>query len=343
MRLRTAALLLFVLCTISLNAQTNDSVSTDAERNFFMRYFLKLEDLLDLRDMNKNYDTLYISRAPKGLKLRLSLKTYGSDIYIKGVHQDYTYRAELEAKNKYTLSLCANYRGLALALALNPAKWTGWNKDFEVTLNAYGNKIGADLVYQTANTFKGDITISSDDVPLTTASMGVVSQDLLIVNAYYVFNGKKFSYPAAFGQTWLQRRSAGSWMIGATLFDRKLSIGEIEEFESEPFHFDSFCIGIGAGYAHNFVLRKGWMLHFSVLPEIVVRNRSHITVSDERSTMKTRFPEFINVARMSATRHFGKYFAGLNSVIHFSNVGDRDILQIENLKWQAFLFFGFQL
>ena len=326
-----------------IHSQAVDTLSAPRKESLFERAFYKLEDLLDLRDMNRNYDTLYIARAPKGLKLRLSLKSYGSDIIIKGVHQGYSYRADMEAKNKYTLSMSANYRGLALSLALNPAKWAGWNKDFELTVNAYGNKIGADIVYQTANTFKGNMIVSDNGDEIAQASMGVVSQDLLLVNAYYVFNGRHYSYPAAFGQTWLQLRSSGSVMVGVSFLDRKLTIGEIEEFGNDPFSFTTLCIGVGVGYAYNFVLRKGWLLHLSVLPELVVRNRSHINAAGENTTMSTRFPELINIGRISATRHFGRYFMGLNSVVNFSSIGDREVMEIQNLKWQAFLFVGVQL
>lgn len=33
-------------------------------------------------------------------------------------------------------------------------------------------------------------------------------------NLYYIFNHRKFSYPAAYAQSTVQRRSAGSWLAG---------------------------------------------------------------------------------------------------------------------------------
>ena len=35
----------------------------------------------------------------------------------------------------------------------------------------------------------------------------------LNVNAYYAFDSSRFSYPAAFSQSYIQRRSAGSFLL----------------------------------------------------------------------------------------------------------------------------------
>ena len=39
---------------------------------------------------------------------------------------------------------------------------------------------------------------------------------MLTLNAYYAFNGRRFSYPAVFSQSWMQKRSCGSLMLGAS-------------------------------------------------------------------------------------------------------------------------------
>lgn len=37
---------------------------------------------------------------------------------------------------------------------------------------------------------------------------------VLNLTGYYTFNHRRFSYPAAFTQSYIQRRSAGSWLAG---------------------------------------------------------------------------------------------------------------------------------
>ena len=43
---------------------------------------------------------------------------------------------------------------------------------------------------------------------------GDVAMKMLNVVGYYIFNHRRFSYSAAFTQSYIQRRSAGSWLAG---------------------------------------------------------------------------------------------------------------------------------
>ena len=335
---RRAALAMLLLMTAAgAWGQPPDSVRNVMRWSFWRDKVIRLEELLDMRDGRINYDTLYMKRTSKGLRLRLSVKSYGSGIDIRGVYQDSDFKSHFDAMNKYTVSVSANYRGLALSLALNPGKLSGRNKDFEVTLNSYGNRLGAELVFQTANTFRGTVTTGTDTSPIST---GVVGQDMFMVNGYYAFGGKRFSYPAAFGQSWRQIKSCGSWMIGVSLFGRHLDIGENEAMGTDGARISNFCIGIGPGYGYNFVLRKGWLLHVSAQPELVVYNYNKLKVAGGESVMSSRFPDFATIGRLSVSRTFRRYFAGLFSVVDLYNLGNPEDLEIQNVKWQACVFFG---
>ena len=47
---------------------------------------------------------------------------------------------------------------------------------------------------------------------------GILQVKTLNVNAFYVFNYRRFSYPAAFSQSYIQRRSAGSFLLAIRLY-----------------------------------------------------------------------------------------------------------------------------
>lgn len=293
-----------------------------------------------MRDDRQRHDTLYLRRYREGVRLRFALNAYGSRLDINGMNGDSRFRSQMDASNKYTVSISGHYRGLSAGITLNPARYAGKNKDFEITLNAYGNRLGADFVYQTANTFEGDARTGGTTSSIST---GMVGQDMFIVNAYYAFSGRRFSYPAAFGQSWKQLRSCGSWMAGASFMYRTLDVAESSVWDSEAVNLRTKCLAIGGGYGYNLVLKHGWLLHISSLPELVVYNRSHLTIGDERSTMATRFPDIIYTGRMSVTRNFSRYFMGMYSVVTVSDIGDSDKVNVENVKWQACLFFGIQI
>lgn len=332
-----AAVLCFLQCSV---AQTEHTDSVTPRPSFLRRVVFRTEEILDLRDGRRHNDTLFMVRRNQGVRLRVALNAYGTSLDIKGKNGDGRFTSSLEAENKYTLGVSAHWRGLSAGLTLNPYRWAGKNKDFELTVNAYGNRMGADIVYQTANTFKGDTRAGG----ITTAvGTGGVGQDMFIVNAYYVFNGRRFSYPAAFGQSWRQLRSCGSWMIGVSYLWRDLDMDNFYAWGDNAAELRTLCLAVGAGYGYNFVLPHGWLCHVSTLPELVAHSRSRLTVGDENSVMRTSFPEFVTTGRLSVSRNFSRYFMGMYSIVTVSNIGDTDKVNVQNVKWQACFFFGIQL
>lgn len=59
----------------------------------------------------------------------------------------------------------------------------------------YGNRIGIEAVYQASGVYKGNIEVNGDK---SYVPEGLVNMDMLLVNTYYAFNARRFSYPAAF-------------------------------------------------------------------------------------------------------------------------------------------------
>lgn len=222
--MRTIALaVLAVLCVAPVRASVAaDTLGRDGGLPVRVgRVRHAIDSMLNRRDTRDSarVDTTYLRRAPERLRLKVRINCSGSDIDTRGVYGGAPYEARLEAKLRTTLSLGASYRGLSVGVALNPAKLTGEDRDYELNLNAYGNRCGADVILQSSKTYEGTLGggVGDRDVPV-----GSVSQDMLTVNAYYVFSGRRFSFPAAFTQSWLQLRSSGSFMLGLTLMGGRL-------------------------------------------------------------------------------------------------------------------------
>ena len=75
--------------------------------------------------------------------------------------------------------------------------------------------------------------------------IGSISQKTLNLNFYYAFNYCKSSFPAAFSQSYIQKRSAGSWMIGASFDGSKTKVKGMTIRLNE--------LALGAGYGYNLV------------------------------------------------------------------------------------------
>jgi len=92
------------------------------------------------------------------------------------------------------------------------------------------------------------------------------------VDAYYVFNNKKFSMPAARTGRLIQKRSAGSLFAMASFNQSRLHLYKMLNYTDEIFRHDQFSIG--AGYGYNWAINRGKLLFsISVIPMFSLVNR----------------------------------------------------------------------
>ena len=123
------------------------------------------------------------------------------------------------------------------------------NDRTDFNLSLYSNKIGLDLYYRkTGDGYYIRSSYFGDDFntePLRDVKFGGVTTSNKGFNAYYIFNHRKFSYPAA---------SRTGRRIIAEEYDSTR--------ESSTFHYDD--INISGGYAYNWVFARNWLLDASL-------------------------------------------------------------------------------
>ena len=315
----------------------------------------RLDSLLDVRDMRSKRDTNYVSRPDKHWTLRLINNVSGTNFDLRIVSKLFDEDADnvihflFKDQMRHTMTLSANYRGLAVALAFNPASMFGKKTSTEINVNSYGNHYGFDFIYETNGKFDGEIKI--DDMSFGEDEdweMGsIIREESLTINAYYAFNGNKFSYPAAFSQSYVQKRSAGSLMAGLSY--HRGSVGAVEEDEEiDPEFYDPNDVekvkmsyaSVGLGYGYNFVPKHNWLLHISTLPSIVFWRENKVIKTIGTELMKATFPEVTIVARGSVVHYFKNIFLGLTMVYNYTSAGDYDYLRLTHNKWRARLIIG---
>ena len=303
-----------------------------------------LDSVLSARYYRSPYDTNYVVR-PQGTKLTLKVRMNqtGNSFHVKGTVNGADSKADLKTSHKTTFSFAANYRGIGAAIAINPSKWSGVYKDYEFNLNYYSSRISLDFSYQRSESLAGDIRHGDH---LEQLESGNITLKVVNLAGYYTFNHRRFSYPAAFTQSYIQRRSAGSWLVGLsyqggtieTNEELKLRNPNAPDVRIEIGHF-----GVGGGYGYNWVLGKKWLIHFSMLPTVVLYNRNKFTVNGERKNAKSiRFNMIFN-ARTAAVYNFSpRYFAGFTMVMN-SSIFDDDSVIVNQNKWRARAFVGMRL
>jgi hypothetical protein len=297
------------------------------------------DKMLEEKAQKINFDTLYISR-PKGrwtIKLRTNLSS--AHLWYSGNKDQTPFSGDLRTEFRGTLSMAAAYRGIAVGLAINPAKLAGKSKDNEFNLNSYSNKFGFDVVLLSTKTYHGSVEQGGIRSHL---SKGQLTQKAVNINFYYAFNGRRFSFPAAFSQSYTQERSAGSFMLGMSFEGQHTDAERLSYLNINKARMRIYALGLGAGYGYNLVAGKHWLLHFSTLPTFDVFIHSYISNEDKKASMGYRFPSVIITGRGAAVYSWKNKFIGATIVFNFSTVGNEDRLQIKRTKQRVRLFYGFR-
>ncbi len=342
-----AGALLWVMLPLRAQSTQQDTLRHDSAQQDTItkhrktpRWMHKIDSLLTTRYNRAKYDTAYIRRPQTRLTLKLRGNVSGSTFYIRERHDGYYGRSNISTDTKTTLSVGINYSGIGIGLSLNPGKLFGHYRDYELNINAYGNRFGIDLAYQSSTTLSGTVTINDVDHFL---ERGTLDMKVFSLNAYYAFSGRRFSYPAAFTQSYIQKRSAGSWLLGLSYLGGSMKTGEDRPDYMPSYRIYVGHLGLGGGYGHNFVVGRRWLFHISALPTLVITNRNNITEDGERRKMATKFPDLILAERAAIIYNFSeKYFASATLVMTSSLLGDTNV-DINYLKWRARISLGMRL
>lgn len=308
------------------------------------RQLFRGDSLLAANYHKVKYDTAYIGRPDARWTIKYRGNLSGADMRTTTVTDGVQNRSRVTADCRGTLSMAVAYRGLGLGVAVNPAKFAGKCKDFEYNLNSYSNRYGFDVVFLSSKTYHGYKAADAERIDI---HKGQISQNALNLNFYYAFNYRRFSFPAAFSQSYIQKRSAGSWMIGASFNGSKTELNDM------TIRLNEFAVG--AGYAYNLVAFSHWLFHLSALPTVTVYSHDYTktkTTADEgndqtasntvRHDMKYHFPSAIITGRAAAVYSWRNKFAGATAVYNYSVAGDEDHLKVRRNKWRVRMFFGFR-
>ncbi|MBQ7422820.1 MAG: DUF4421 domain-containing protein [Prevotella sp.] len=213
----------------------------------------------------------------------------------------------------------------------------------EYDLSLYSSKIGLDIYYrQTGNDYKIRRMNLGDDVntdAIRNAGFGGLTSSIKGVNLYYIFNYRRFSYPAAFSQSTVQRRSAGSPLIGIGYTRHKLSVdwdllnNLVEErlgqevaqnAIDEDLLFGTIKytdVSVSGGYAYNYVPGKNWLLAASL----------SLALAYKRSTGDSQHEHFVfrdfsfnnfnldGIGRFGVVWNDSKWYVGSSAIFHAYN------------------------
>ena len=280
--------------------------------------------------------------------------------YIEPQH--YIYTVMLQATHTYDLYTLSSSGGDEQSVTFAPdgnikvGPYMGWKWFFagytfelsninfdkiksEFDLSIYSSQIGVDLFYRrTGREYKLRNASFGDDVdatPLDGTPFDGVKAGITGFNLYYIFNHGRFSYPAAFAQSTIQKVSCGSWMggIGYTknsieldyerlqdLIDHKLGYQVVQLDSGLMFRSVDFNdFNISAGYAYNWVLGKGWLFGASLQGALAYKKSSGDV---EGSVIKDFSFQNVNldgIGRFGLVYNNMRWYAGASVILHTYN------------------------
>jgi hypothetical protein len=174
---------------------------------------------------------------------------------------------------------------------------------------------------------------------------------------YYVFNHRKFSYPAAFAQSTVQRRSAGTPIAGISYTRHKLSVDfeRLDQFLKE--HLPDIDVPIDSalrfgtikyidvamtgGYAYNWVFAKNWLLSTSLSVGLGYK-RSSGDLKERGFSFRNFSFNNLNIdgiGRMGIVYNNTRWFAGISGILHVYNYR-KNTFSTNNIFGSVNIYFG---
>ena len=310
----------------------------------------KIDEYLTNRYYKVNYDTAYIGR-PVGTRWTLAFRTYfnWTSYNVSGIDEadDGTkipYKFHLRSEINPKMSIYAGYLGFGASFSRSYKKLIGQTEpDYSFRMNNYGNRFGFEFSVAQLNSLNGTLSLKMNDlwvsVPLP---RDFVSQTSMFASFYFATNNKKFSYPAVFTHSYIQKRSAGSLLLGGAINLGITTIGDSTN-NTEVVKVINGSLSLGVGYAYNFVLPQDWLLHVSALPYLVIGGGTQYSLGGEKEkSSAAEFPESVIVGRAAVIHTMGRWFAGASGQLNYYNI-ECDEIRVGDSLWELIAFVGVRL
>ncbi len=245
---------------------------------------------IDTHPKDTTVGSEYFTDYSDKLLLKFMSVTKLNSLELKNKNNNKT--IDLEPYGISSLGFGFNYKWLGLGVTFGlpitakEEEQYGKTKRFDFQLNIYSQKIVIDAFFQQYKGFyiknPSELLGNWSDVnfpkreTMKTASFGA--------GGYYVFNHKKLSYKAAYVRNAVQKKSAGSFLLGGFYnFDDAGFEDDTSSFVPSDFPMevqDSFpinaysarSVGVSFGYTYTLVLFKRFFANLSLIPGVGVKN-----------------------------------------------------------------------
>ena len=208
-----------------------------------------------------------------------TIVSMNADGNILGV--DYSARPYLKTQPSQYVGFWAGYRGYGIGYTVNVGGDKGSNLVFGATGGAYGVNVRIHSFDNSNPSINLNSELLSEEEQKTWDDVQLIDPihvRTVIADGYYMFNGKKFSYAAAYDQSVIQKRSAGSLMAGLmynyTRIDYATDLnGDLVYLMHGLGKVKLWQGSAGVGYAYNWVPARGLLVNVMLMPMVTFVNK----------------------------------------------------------------------
>lgn len=204
-----------------------------------------------------------------------------------------------------------------------------------IYLSLYSSMFGIDYTYESGTNnyrilrVKGFGTDRNERAKRT--SFSGLSTYFRNLHFYYLFNHKHFSYPAAYGQSTVQRRSAGSFILGFNFTLEKVRFDHTklpsyllldddgndllnDNLKIQKMQYRDYSVSLGYGY--NWVFAKNFLSNLTLSPTVGYNFSEGEKFSTKETLFNLEALNFDLISRASVVWNNSRYFAGVSFVGH---------------------------
>ena len=247
----------------------------------FMKKVGTLIDTMAVKGLDRNY----IDAPEKPWQLiakgnvNQTIVSMNADGNILGV--DYSARPYLRTQPSQYAGFWAGYRGYGIGYTVNVGGDKGSNLVFGATGGAYGVNVRIHSFDNSTPSINLNSELLTEEEQKTWDDVQLIDPihvRTVIADGYYMFNGKKFSYAAAYDQSVIQKRSAGSLMAGLmynyTRIDYATDLnGDLVYLMHGLGKVKLWQGSAGVGYAYNWVPARGLLVNVMLMPMVTFVNK----------------------------------------------------------------------
>ena len=330
--MRTLPLLIFILFTVLSEATAADTIPTPPKKK-----------LSAFRRMVRNFsrvDTNYIEPQKYNFTVMLQ-NTTSFEGYTLKLQDDHS--VVFAPEPSYKLGPYFGWRFVFIGYTIDIKRLKNEARE-AVALSLYAPQLGVDLFYRKSGDNYRISRVNFGNEAVNNAMRKVYFDGFETsergFNLYYIFNHSKFSYPAAYSQSTVQRRSAGSALAGMSysrhslnvdwdkfhqLMDDKVGAGVSVAVADTSMHSTNISytdFSLSGGYAYNWVFAHNWL--FDVSMQLALGYKQLTGTANKNSRDFFRNFDFKNlmidgVGRTGIVWNNMRWYAGASAVFHTYN------------------------